>query len=60
MKKGWIGTAVERVHGPVYEGPAGVGDEEGDGDCEVDGRGAMVLLLSSLCATAEVGDAGWA
>jgi hypothetical protein len=57
MKKGWMGTAVERVHGRVYEG---VGDGEGDGDCEVDGRGAMVSLLSSLCATAEVGDAGWA
>ena len=55
-----MGAAVERVHGRVYEGPGGDGDEECDGDCEVDERGAMVSLLSSLCATAEVGDAGWA
>lgn len=50
-----MGTAVDRVHGRVHER---VRDEEGDGDCEVDGRGSTVSLLSSLCATAEVGDAG--
>jgi hypothetical protein len=54
MKKGWMGAAVERVHGRVYERMR----DEGDGDCEVDERGATVSLLSSLCATAEVGDAG--
>ena len=53
-----MGAAVERVHGRVYEGPGGGGDAEGDGDCEVDERGASVSLLASLCATAEVGDAG--
>ena len=36
-----MGAAVERVHGRVYEGPGGVEDEEGDGDCEVDGEAPL-------------------